>query len=330
MTQFGQFCIRGQRNMANSKGEKTQRKRFKPKGSKRVTLPYWFGNYPFKPQEKEACLLSKEAGIRRVYGKAPHDIEVHLHVSTDKITCSEFHILPGEYFDPPDIHTGDEVYYILRGTATIFDPDDGTVYLAREGDFFLIPEGTWHQTFNFFDEELEILTAFGKNMVALDKGWPDIRYTKKPAYFEGGREEILRRLRTLSSNPLTNEESPTQDREMMAIRKDEGLDFIQGRKNHVLVSFYVSNATLHSGVTTIPPRGRSDSQVHKGDEVVYCLEGNPSVLIVEEKRNSKKASPRRYEIRQGNRFLIPEGTEHSYVNFSNETARLLFTVAPDL
>jgi len=83
-----------------------------------------------------------------------------MHVSTDKVTCTEFSVPPGEYFSPPDIHTGDEVYYVLAGTATVLNPETGEVLTADKGDAVLIPKGAWHQTFNFTDEALTLLCSF--------------------------------------------------------------------------------------------------------------------------------------------------------------------------
>ena len=296
---------------------------------KGVNLPDWFGSYPFKPHEKRPCVLKECDGLRRIYGRAPHDIETHLHVSTDRVTCSEFRVRPGEYFDPPDIHSGDEVYYILRGKATVFNPDDGDVRVAEEGDFFLIPGGVWHQTFNFSDAELVILTAFGKDMLALDEGWPHITYTKKPVYFKGAAGQGAGRLTMLGNLPSVDS-SREQGRDMTAIRKGEALNLIHGETNHVLVSFYVSNDTLHSGLMTVPAGGRSDPEAHKGDEVTYCLRGRASVLIAGHERDSTSVEAERYEVRPGDRLLIPEGVEHRYINFAEETAELLFTIAPEL
>jgi hypothetical protein len=37
-------------------------------------------------------------------------------------------IPPGSRFEPPDIHTGEEVYFLLKGTLTIFNPQTGDVH----------------------------------------------------------------------------------------------------------------------------------------------------------------------------------------------------------
>ena len=122
--------------------------------------PQWAGRHPFAPGDKKPFLLTRETPIPRVYGEPPHQVATRLHVSTDKLTCTEFAVAPGEYFSPPDIHTGDEVYYVLAGTATVLDPETGEVFTAAEGDVMLIPKGAWHQTFNFTDKELVLLCSF--------------------------------------------------------------------------------------------------------------------------------------------------------------------------
>lgn len=126
--------------------------------------PQWAGRHPFAPDQKKPALLTREMSIPRMYGAPPHHVPTYLHVSTDKLTCTEFAVAPGEYFSPPDIHTGDEVYYVLEGTATVLNVETGEVHTAGEGDVMLIPKGTWHQTFNFTDERLTLLCSFAPEL----------------------------------------------------------------------------------------------------------------------------------------------------------------------
>ena len=124
------------------------------------TQPEWAGRRPVEPGEKRPMLLTRETSIPRAYGTPPHQIATWLHVSTDKLACTEFSVLPGEHFSPPDIHTGDEVYYMAEGTATVLNPETGEVHTVAEGDVLLIPKGTWHQTFNFTDKKITVLCSF--------------------------------------------------------------------------------------------------------------------------------------------------------------------------
>ena len=310
-------------NRANRKTDKRNR------NSTNAETPYWLGNYPFKAKEKRPCLLKKTEGLPRTYGVEPNDIHVCLHVSTDKITCSEFHVCPGKFFDPPDIHSGDEAYYISKGTATVLNPDDGSVHIAEEGDFVLIPEGVWHQAFNFSADKLEVLTMFGKDMLAFDHDWPNIRYPGDPSHFKGTQSEIASRLKAL--NPQrAGQKQLHQHGSIEVIKSGEGLNTIRAEEGLSLISFYISNETLHAGIIIIPPRGRSDLHSHNGDEVIYCLNESIAVRIVAEKETINPSAPDRYIVNCSDRFFIPKGVEHQYTNYSDKAIKLVFCMAPDL
>jgi mannose-6-phosphate isomerase-like protein (cupin superfamily) len=117
---------------------------------------------------------------------------------------------------------------------------------------------------------------------------------------------------------------------MAVIRRDESLDLIHGKDNHVLVSFYVSNDFIHVGTMTLGANQVSDFEQHKGDEVFYVIQGTVSVLISPEAEPKESLSTTRFEVHQGQRFLIPEGFRHQYLNYTEKTAKILFSIAPGL
>ena len=122
-------------------------------------------------------------------------------------------------------------------------------------------------------------------------------------------------------------------KQMTLVRKHEGLQLVHGRENHVLVTFFVSNDYLHVGTMDIPANGLSDFEVHKGDEVFCVLDGVVSLLVQDpapKKRGAQSYSTARHEVREGERFLVPEGCRHQYFNAEARPAKLLFTVAPEL
>jgi len=122
-----------------------------------------------------------------------------------------------------------------------------------------------------------------------------------------------------------------REKQITVIRKNEGLDLIHGKDNHILVSFFVSNDFLHVGTMTIPANGLSDFEVHKGDEVIYVIEGAVSLLVQEDRGGKAPSLSRtRTEARKGERLLVPEGYRHQYFNSGEGAAKLLFTIAPGL
>jgi mannose-6-phosphate isomerase-like protein (cupin superfamily) len=153
-----------------------------------VTLPNtnWSEGYPFAPDKKRPCLLTQETSIPRVYGHQSHQVATRLHICTDKIACTEFTIQPGQYFHPPDIHTGDEVYYILKGTACVMNCESGQVHTVYADEVYYIPKGTWHQTFNFGDEPLVVLCSFAPEIWSGGDGGASRLFQGKPAFYKSG------------------------------------------------------------------------------------------------------------------------------------------------
>lgn len=120
-------------------------------------IPWWIGNFPLPPDKKRPCLIKPEQAHHTVYGQGKERISPRVYVSTDKILISDWTVPPGQTFNPPDIHAGDEPYYVLKGTATIVNPETGQVIEAKAGDAVLIPARCWHTVYNFTEEDLVIV-----------------------------------------------------------------------------------------------------------------------------------------------------------------------------
>ena len=102
--------------------------------SAKPTMPAWVGNLPFPPGEKRPVVITREMEISTVYGGPPHQIRVQKYVSTDLITFGDFEVKPGDYFSPPDVHPGCELYYLLGGTATVLNPQTGRAFQVKKGE----------------------------------------------------------------------------------------------------------------------------------------------------------------------------------------------------
>ncbi len=121
-------------------------------------IPQWMGNLPFRPDEKKPLRVDcQDEGRTDVYGEGRERICCHTYISTDKILISHWIVPPGQSFQPPDVHSGDEPYYILQGEAHVFNPESGQLAQAKEGDLVLIPRKTWHQVYNFSDKDVIII-----------------------------------------------------------------------------------------------------------------------------------------------------------------------------
>jgi mannose-6-phosphate isomerase-like protein (cupin superfamily) len=154
---------------------------YKDKNENKAKIPSWMGNLPFPPDKKKPKVIRKEDVVNTVYGKGDKPIKVTVVADTNRLYFSDYSIKPGGWFEPPDIHAGDEVYYCLEGEATMFDPVHGDTFVLREGDGFLIPKGTWHVGYNFGDKPFRLLT------IIAPKAWADlnVNFEGRQAFYKG-------------------------------------------------------------------------------------------------------------------------------------------------
>ena len=120
-------------------------------------LPDWAGNHPFPPDKKKPVILDPKDDIVTVYGSGREKMAPRIFASTDKILMSIWTVPPGQTFQPPDIHSGDEPYYVLEGRPTLVNPETGQCTQAEAGDALLIPAKCWHTVYNFTDEAATIV-----------------------------------------------------------------------------------------------------------------------------------------------------------------------------
>ena len=117
-------------------------------------IPWWANKFPFPPDQKKPALIRQQDEIYSNYGKGNDKMTCEIFISTDKILLSAWIVPPGQSFQPPDIHTGEEPYYVLKGIASVNNPETGQVVEAKAGDAVFMPAHCWHAVYNFGDEDM--------------------------------------------------------------------------------------------------------------------------------------------------------------------------------
>ena len=117
-------------------------------------IPWWANKFPFPPDQKKPALIRQQDEIYSNYGKDNNRITCEIFISTDKILMSAWVVPPGQSFQPPDIHTGEEPYFVLKGVATVNNPETGQVVEAKAGEAVLMPANCWHVVYNFGEEDM--------------------------------------------------------------------------------------------------------------------------------------------------------------------------------
>jgi mannose-6-phosphate isomerase-like protein (cupin superfamily) len=288
-------------------------------------IPSWVGNYPFSPQEKKPVVMDREKSILFVYGKGSHKVSCTTAISTNHIQAGMMVVQPGEYFEPPDIHSGDEVYYILDGEGVVMNPETGRGGKAGKGDVVLIPKGVWHQTFNTDDRNLRALAFIAPLQWQAGQAAVPAEFTGKTAYYKGeGRK-------TAEYGPWPkSSKAPDLENEISFITDRDALHLIHGTVNHFLISFYVSNRRIHVGKISLPRGFRSDLESHPGDEILFVEKGELAVEVHGPADTDEATVNDVFEIGENHYFLIPEGMKHRYLNFSDSSSKILIGIAPQL
>ena len=153
-------------------------------------MPAWIGNYPNSSSKKVPVIVKKGEEKALIYGRGNHLDSTPVFISTDKVGFfGEYTVPSGEFFDPPDIHAGDECYYCLEGIAHVFDPVHGEVVVLKQGDALLIPKGTWHIGFNFGDKPFRLMALVAPSIWSDSEGGMglDVNFKGKKSFYKGDK-----------------------------------------------------------------------------------------------------------------------------------------------
>jgi mannose-6-phosphate isomerase-like protein (cupin superfamily) len=146
-------------------------------------IPWWANKFPFPPDQKKPALIRQQDEIYSNYGKGNDKMTCEIFISTDKILMSAWVVPPGQSFQPPDIHTGEEPYYVLKGVASVNNPETGQLAEAKAGDAVFMPAHCWHAVYNFGDEDMYLCAIIeGKPWTAEAMKWVEEAKLKTVGY----------------------------------------------------------------------------------------------------------------------------------------------------
>jgi mannose-6-phosphate isomerase-like protein (cupin superfamily) len=120
------------------------------------------------------------------------------------------------------------------------------------------------------------------------------------------------------------------EKKIIPVRAEEQLPLIHGKKRHVFFSFVVSNDYVNVALLQIPVGGISEVEQHKGDELLYALEGDLVVQLEEPGEAKGSAVSLCHHVFQGEKCFIPGGTPHKYLNFNTAPIKAFAVIGPGL
>ena len=298
-----------------------------------------FGNHPFPPDEKKPVHVRGNLIRHFIYpAERPHFSDLnYLYVSTDKLTVGTWQLGPGGTYDPPDLHAGDEVYYILDGTLTEHNPLIGEFMQVHKGEALLLPMHGYHKGHNF---EQGVMRAL---YVIAPKIWED---QIPPMDFEGGKMKMYKgkaneKLPSFSDMPEWYRHGTTDDigrwpvpgpecrkdpKLFYHITEDKKLINIHGIEHPMLMKFFVSNDLVHMGEFILPAGGTgsraSEPDSHKGDCVLF-VEWGPITVFLPDTLEA-------FDVQPEEVMFIPEGVRYQIINYTKNTVKAIFSIAPGL
>ena len=132
-----------------------------------------YTNYPFPKDQKRPCVMKQADLVQFLYTEEfPETSDLNWMVaSTENMTVGEYQLSPGSHFEPADVHAGDEIYYVLRGQVTMFQPETSQIIQINKGEGILMPKGCPHMGYNFGESEARMLYCVAP-LIWDDKGIP--------------------------------------------------------------------------------------------------------------------------------------------------------------
>lgn len=300
---------------------------------------FTFGSYPFPPDKKRPIHIRGDLIKNFIYpAEVAHFSDLNqLFVSTDKLTVGTWQLGPGGTYNPPDLHAGDEVYYIMEGMLTEHNPVLGEFINVNEGEALLLPMGGYHKGYNFGQGIMKVL------YIIAPKIWLD---QEPPMDFAGENMKMYKgkynsRLKSYPQIQQWNIHGTTDDIGRWPVpgpecRKDPIMFYhiteekkllnVHGTEYPMMIKFFVSNNLCHMGEFILPAGGigcrASEPDSHKGDCCLNIEIGPITVFLTD--------TLQAYDVGQYEAFFIPEGTRYQLINYTDHMVKAIFSIAPGI
>jgi quercetin dioxygenase-like cupin family protein len=212
---------------------------------------------------------------------------------------------PGQKFTQSDvwkpIYAADELYYVVKGTVALANPETGEVVRAEAGEALHFHPDTWHHGFNQGAGELQILEFFA----------PAAQHTVATAGDGYGEKK-----------PPPKRQPPRTETASTIHKVDprRTLWRLEGEER-MLVGLWVSTPALTAGSIELLPGQSSGIRTHAGELSLFVERGTLNILTP-----GAEPASRWSELHPEDGFYAPPGTPHRFFNMTGEAVRFLFGV----
>ena len=298
-----------------------------------------FGNYPFPPDRKRPLHIKGDLIRHFIYpAERPHFSDLnYLYVSTDKLTVGTWQLGPGGTYDPPDLHAGDEVYYVLEGVLTEHNPVLGEFIQVHKGEALLLPMHGYHKGHNFEQGIMRILYViapkiwetqvppmdFSAGKMKQYKGKHNANlpvHPQFPQWYAHGTTDDIGRW------PVPGPQCRQAPIFFYHITEEKKLLNVHGTEHPMLIKFFVSNDLLHMGEFILPAGGigsrASDPDSHRGDAVLFVEDGPVTFFLTK--------TLEAFDVQEEEAMFIPEGVSYQMINYTDHRNKVIFSIAPGI
>lgn len=296
------------------------------------------GNHPFNAPKDQPMRIGREQVGYFTYPNieflGQSDLNT-LFISTDKLTLGYYELAPGNQFDPPDHHPGDECYYILEGELVETNCDSGQAVRVLPDEALLIPHGASHGGHNFSTKKMKAVFALAPNMVKpgdqtfptdlagkarVLKGAQEASY---PSYPLMEQKRYLGTIEALGNWPVPDGEHRKAPKYLRVAHENDKLCVVNGYNNPYLMKFAFSTKYMNFGELVIPAGGHgtriTDPESHPGQTAMYVKSGCLSVIITSTRET--------FKIYPDEVMYIPENCEYQMMNYEAEPAVAIFAIS---
>lgn len=299
-----------------------------------AVLAHYFDRHPCEPDKKVPVHITRENMVHYIYvPEDPHHADLNwMFASTETMFSGRYHLSPGAMFTPPDVHAGDEYYYILNGTLTIFNPKTGQCVELKKGECINLPKGAPHKGYNFTQETAEVLYLIVPSVWQKGEAGP-------PPYDEADML-LLNDLRATQGQGMGLKYEKTEDKKLgigcwptdpVAVREtgefvkvtDENkLRTIHGREFPVPVTFFFSTDLGHMGEIFLPYGGngpRSMEELTLKGDATFFVEDGPITFFFPQDQGC-------FTVENNELMFIPANTPFMIINYQNKIVHTIFSV----
>ena len=298
-----------------------------------------FGNHPFSPDQKRPLHIKGDLIRHFIYpAERPHFSDLnYLYASTDKLTVGTWQLGPGGTYDPPDLHAGDEVYYVLDGVLTEHNPVLGEFMQVRKGEALLLPMHGYHKGHNFEQGIMRILYVIAPKI--WESQYPPMDFSagkmkqykgkhnaKLPIHPQIGQWYAHGTTDDIGRWPVPGPQCRKSPILFYHITEEKKLINVHGTQYPMLVKFFVSNDLLHMGEFILPAGGTgsraSEPDSHRGDAVLFVQEGPVTFFLTE--------TLEAFDVQEDEAMFIPEGVSYQMINYTAHRNKVIFSIAPGM